>query len=103
MTKNNLIDAQKKVMHRCLLNKVVVFDPFKCYYEVLTPNLEESQEAKTSLERNLPKLNESLIKLERIKSFQEQLMLLDKGTLPTGKTDQQLKSQMKKTLNPKIS
>jgi hypothetical protein len=80
-------------------SRIVVFDPFRCYYEVLTPPA--SEEAKTA-GKKLPKLNPELDKEGKNKEYtRTTYMLLDKGTLPTGKTEQQLEKSEEENFKPK--
>ena len=98
-TKDNKVDAQRKLMQGAYSTRIVVFDPFTCYYEVLTPPA--SEEAKTS-GKKLPKLNPEFDKAGKNKEYtRTTYMLLDKGTLPTGKTEQQLEKSEEENFKPK--
>jgi len=98
-TKDNKIDAQRKLMQGAYSTRIVVFDPFTCYYEVLTPPA--SEEAKTA-GKKLPKLNPEFDKAGKNKEYtRTTYMLLDKGTLPTGKTEQQLEKSEEENFKPK--
>ena len=98
-TKDNKIDAQRKLMQGAYSTRIVVFDPFTCYYEVLTPPA--SEEAKTA-GKKLPTLNPELDREGKNKEYtRTTYMLLDKGTLPTGKTEQQLEKSEEENFKPK--
>ena len=98
-TKDNKVDAQRKLMQGAYSTRIVVFDPFTCYYEVLTPPA--SEEAKTA-GKKLPKLNPEFDKAGKNKEYtRTTYMLLDKGTLPTGKTEQQLEKSEEENFKPK--
>ena len=98
-TKDNKVDAQRKLMQGAYSTRIVVFDPFTCYYEVLTPPA--SEEAKTA-GKKLPTLNPELDKAGKNKEYtRTTYMLLDKGTLPTGKTEQQLEKSEEENFKPK--
>jgi len=98
-TKDNKVDAQRKLMQGAYSSRIVVFDPFRCYYEVLTPPA--SEEAKTA-GKKLPKLNPELDKEGKNKEYtRTTYMLLDRGTLPTGKTEQQLEKSAEENFKPK--
>jgi len=98
-TKDNKVDAQRKLMQGAYSSRIVVFDPFTCYYEVLTPPA--SEEAKTA-GKKLPTLNPELDKEGKNKEYtRTTYMLLDKGTLPTGKTEQQLEKSEEENFKPK--
>jgi len=98
-SKDNKVDAQRKLMQGAYSTRIVVFDPFTCYYEVLTPPA--SEEAKTAGEK-LPTLNEEFNRAGTNKEYtRTTYMLLDKGTLPTGKTEQQLEKSEEENFKPK--
>jgi|TARA_R100000030_G_scaffold26664_1_gene19405 hypothetical protein len=88
-SKDNLIDAQNKLRMGTYANKLVMFDPFKCVYEEI---VNEPDEEKLTLGgKKLPKLNEEFQVQGSNREFSRTTyVLLDKGTLPTGKTEEQI-------------
>lgn len=88
--------------------RTILFDPFNGYYEVITPNAAADQ-GKPGSEKNLqkagkelPKYNKEFNKTELNKDFSRtQYMLIDKGSLPTGNTDQQIQKSKEQNFDPK--
>ena len=83
---NNLIDVKEKFKMGTYGTRLVLFDPFSCYYEVLKQTAEEAKKGTNLAGKDLPKLN------DKFKSdfTRTTYMLTDKGTLPTGNTKQQI-------------
>ena len=88
-------------------SRIVMFDPFNCFYEVVAPNAGASQlegESSASAEnqpankknlttagRGLPLLNKEFDREGKNQDYtRTTYMMLDSGTLPTGDTDEQL-------------
>ena len=72
-------------------NKIVLFDPFQCVYEVITPNVEEYKRQLKLAGKKMPKLNDEFNIPGKEKEFSRTTYyLLDKGTLPAGDTEQQI-------------
>jgi hypothetical protein len=84
--------------------RTVLFDPFNCYYEVITPNakqIEKNDGIKTA-GKELPVLNPEFNKGGTNKEFSRTTyMLLDRGTLPVGDTKQQIEKSTKENFEPK--
>ena len=97
-TKDNRIDIQKKLMQGAYSSRVVVFDPFTNYYEVLTPVAEPTKTAGIKL----PKLNPEFNREGKNKEYSRTTyMLLDRGTLPDGSTDDQIEKSGEENFKPK--
>jgi len=88
--------------------RTILFDPFNCYYEVVTPNTKADQ-GKPGSENNLqkagkelPKYNKEFDKRESNKDFSRtQYMLIDKGALPSGDTNKQIEKSKDENFDPK--
>ena len=90
-SKDNLVDVQKKLRMGAFSNKIVLFDPFQCVYEVITPNVEEYKRQLKLAGKKMPKLNDEFNIPGKDKEFSRTTYyLLDKGTLPAGDTEQQI-------------
>ena len=104
---DNRVDVQAKYKMGAYSSRIVMFDPFNCFYEVIAPNAgvtqteEESSEAPenepankknlTSAGRGLPLLNKEFDREGKNQDYtRTTYMLLDTGTMPTGDTDEQL-------------
>ena len=92
-SKDNRVDVQEKLKMGAYSTRTVLFDPFTCYYEVVVPNAKEI-ERKGGIKKsgkNLPILNPEFNRTGASKDFtRTTYYLLDKGTLPSGSTEQQI-------------
>ena len=92
--KSNAVNVQEKLKMGSYSNRVVLFDPFTCFYEVKTNDTDRTQDSLKKGGKELS-LSESRNKEFDIpgnnKEFSRtQYFLLDKGTAPTGNADQQI-------------
>ena len=94
--KKDNVNVQEKMKMGALTTRQVIFDPFTCYYEVINPRTDDTEgDLKNAGRDGLP-----LSKTLRNKEFDKEgknedytrttYRLLDKGTLPTGDTKQQI-------------
>ena len=93
--KNNDTNVQQKLQMGAFSTRTVLFDPFTCYYEVKAPKAEDNEDQLKMGGKDL-----YLGKTYRNKEFDQEgtneefsrttYFLLDKGTAPSGTTDQQL-------------
>ena len=94
--KSNNVNVQDKLKMGAFSTRTVLFDPFTCFYEVKTPNAEESQDSLKMGGKNLYLASEELRNKEfdipgANKEFSRtQYFLLDSGTAPSGSSDQQI-------------
>lgn len=103
-SKDNSVDVQEKLKMGAFSTRTILFDPFNCYYEVLTPNAKaiEKKDGIKTAGKELPVLNPEFNREGANKEFtRTQYMLLDKGTLPTGDTKEQIKNSTKENFEPK--
>ncbi|MGA1047817.1 MAG: hypothetical protein ACO3UU_07390, partial [Minisyncoccia bacterium] len=101
-------NVQSKLEIGTYSTRTILFDPFNCYYEVITPNASSGQGSlgdEKNLQKagkNLPKYNKEFNKTESNKDFSRtQYMLIDKGSLPTGNTNQQIEKSKDQNFDPK--
>ena len=104
--KDNAVDVQNKLQMGAFSTRTVLFDPFSCYYEVITPNAKEKEKSLKLGGKELPVLNKEFNREGNNKEFSRtQYMLLDKGTLPTGggtgKGQEQLNKSKEENFLPK--
>ena len=92
--KSNAVNVQDKLKMGSYSNRIVLFDPFTCFYEVKT---NEAVQIKDSLKKGGKELSLSDSRNKEFdipgnnKEFSRtQYFLLDKGTAPTGNADQQI-------------
>jgi hypothetical protein len=104
--KDNAVDVQDKLQMGAFSTRTVLFDPFTCYYEVITPNAKEKEKSLKLGGKELPVLNKEFNREGNNKEFSRtQYMLLDKGTIPTGsgtgKGQEQLNKSKEENFLPK--
>jgi len=98
----NAGNIQQKFQIGAYATRLVVFNPFTCYYEVIKQ--EASKEGVVLGGKKLPKLNDKF----KSKFTRTTYMLLDVGTLPTGGVKEQIGKakeqnfEVQKTLNQAI-
>jgi hypothetical protein len=101
-SKDNRVDVQEKLKMGAFSTRTVLFDPFTCYYEVITPNAKEKEKSLKLAGKELPVLNPEFNKEGVNKDFSRTTyMLLDKGTLPVGDTKQQIEKSREENFEPK--
>jgi hypothetical protein len=102
-SKDNRVDVQEKLQMGAFSTRTVLFDPFTCYYEVLTPNAKEKEKSLKLGGKELPVLNPEFNRTGANKDFSRTTyMLLDKGTLPTGKdAKEQIGKSKEENFEPK--
>ena len=94
--KKDNVNVQEKMKMGALSTRQVIFDPFTCYYEVINPRTDDTEgDLKNAGRDGLP-LSTTLRNKEFDKSGKNEdytrttYRLLDKGTLPTGDSKQQI-------------
>jgi hypothetical protein len=106
---DNRVDVKEKLKMGAFSNKIIMFDPFNCFYEVINPSVQETERNLKKAGKELPKLNPEFNRTEAGKDFSRTTyMLVDTGTLPEGNTKQQIEKSKevnfdsKKILNQAI-
>jgi len=85
---DNPIRSQEKLNVGAYGTRLVVFDPFNCFYEVIEQTANDSKDGTELAAKELPKLND---KFESDSKFtRTTYRLVDTGTLPSGTTKQQI-------------
>ena len=93
-TKDNNVNVQNKLKMGAYSTRTILFDPFTTFYEVVTPNAATDEDDLKLGGKKLPKLNDEFNNEETNKEFtRTTYYLLDKGTLATGDTTQQLEKK----------
>ncbi len=95
-TADNRIDYQRKIRMGAYGTKLVVFNPFDCFYEVIPQTAEETEEGTTTGGEALPIFNEKFKNPSEEHNFtRTTFMLVDTGTLPSGEVEEQIESNEK--------
>ena len=85
-TTDNRIDYQNKIRMGAYGTKLVVFNPFDCFYEVVPQTAEETEGGTTGGGEKLPVFNKKFKNPSAEQNFtRTTFMLVDTGTLPSGK------------------
>lgn len=101
-SKDNNVDVQEKLKMGAFSTRTILFDPFSCVYEVITPNAKEVERSLKLAGKELPTLNPEFNKNEKNKEFSRTTYyLLDKGSLPSGSTKQQIEKSKEQNFDPK--
>ena len=88
---DNRIDYQNKLMMGAYGTKLVVFNPFDCFYEVVPQTAEETEGGTTLGGEKLPVFNKKFKNPSAEQNFtRTTFMLVDTGTLPSGDNKEQV-------------
>ena len=88
---DNRIDYQNKIMMGAYGTKLVVFNPFDCFYEVVPQTAEEAEGGTTGGGEKLPTFNKKFTNPSAEQNFtRTTFMLIDTGTLPSGDNKEQV-------------
>ena len=90
-TTDNRIDYQNKIRMGAYGTKLVVFNPFDCFYEVVPQTAEETEGGTTGGGEALPVFNKKFKNPSAEQNFtRTTFMLIDTGTLPSGDNKEQV-------------
>jgi len=103
---SNAVDVQKKLKLGAYSTRLIVFNPFNTYYEVVTPNAKKNEDKLSLAGKELPVLNDEFTKEGANNEFSRTTyMLLDPGSLPsgdgTGKGQEQVQKKEQENFKPK--
>lgn len=101
-------DVVKKLEAGTYSTRTILFDPFNCYYEVLTPNVQGgendlgTEKKLKKAGKNLPKINSKFNVEGTNKDFSKtKWHLIDRGSLPSGVTSEQISKSKDPNFDPK--
>lgn len=105
-SRDNRIDVQNKLMMGAYSTRTILFDPFSCYYEVVTLKASDVEKSLKLGGKSLPKMNREFEREGNNKEFtRTHYYLLDTGTLPdgsgVGKEQNQLSKSKEINFEPK--
>jgi len=88
---DNRVNVQEKLKLGAYDSKIILFDPFDCYYQVVTDKAED-KDTEQSAGKGLPKLNDEFERVNQPQknSTRTTYCLVDRGSLPTGDTSDQI-------------
>ena len=87
------ITANNKLRAGAYNTKLIVFDPFNCFYKIIDQSAEETKDGTTIAGKNLPILNEKFTE----ETTKTTYVIKDTGTLPTGDVKQQVEKNDQET------
>ena len=87
---DNRVNIQEKFQMGTYGTKLVVCDPFNCFYEVIEKTAEEAKEGTKLAGQDLPKLNDKFDTTDEKNATRTTFYLIDKGTIPTGDSEEQV-------------
>ena len=87
---DNRVNIQEKFQMGTYGTKLVVFDPFNCFYEVIEKTAEEAKKGTELAGLDLPKLNDKFDTTDEKNATRTTFYLIDKGTIPTGDSEEQV-------------
>ena len=83
---SNAVNVQQKLKLGAYSTRLIVFNPFNTYYEVVNPKAVDNEDKLSLAGKELPVLNKEFNKTEKGADFSRTTyMLLDPGSLPAGK------------------
>lgn len=96
-------DVKKKLESGAYSTRIILFDPFNCYYEVLNPKSSSSEKNLKLAGKELPVLNKEFDRVGQGDQDYSRTtyMLIDKGTLPVGSTKEQINKSKEQNFDPK--
>ncbi len=99
LVKDNRVDYQQKLRMGTYSTKIITFDPFNCFYEEIEETAEEGKGGTTLAGKDLPKYNKKFKNADDPEyATRTTFMLIDKGTLPSGETEEQIKKNEEEIL-----
>ena len=103
---SNAVNVQQKLKLGAYSTRLIVFNPFNTYYEVVNPKAVDNEDKLSLGGKELPVLNKEFNKTEKGADFSRTTyMLLDPGSLPAGKGigkgQEQIKKKEEENFKPK--
>jgi len=96
LTTDNTIDVKTKLESGAYSTRIILFDPFNCYYEIVEPRAKETEKNLKLAGNELPVFNKKFGGESIGSDFtRSTYMLIDKGSLPSGDTKTQIEEKSK--------
>lgn len=101
MQSDNNIDVQAKEEIGSYSTRIVLFDPFNCKYEIIKPKSEDTEKSLKLAGKELPVFNSEFNSGRQDDFTRTTYMLIDRGAIPSGSTEQQIDKSKEKNFDPK--
>jgi hypothetical protein len=98
---DNNINVQSKDEIGAYSTRIVLFDPFNCKYEIIKPRSEETEKSLKLAGKELPVFNSEFNSGRQDNFTRTTYMLIDRGALPSGKTEDQINKSKEQNFDPK--
>jgi hypothetical protein len=98
---DNNINVQSKDEIGAYSTRIVLFDPFNCKYEIIKPRLEETEKSLKLAGKELPVFNSEFNSGRQDNFTRTTYMLIDRGSVPSGKTEDQINKSKEPNFDPK--
>ena len=98
---DNNINVQSKDEIGAYSTRIVLFDPFNCKYQIIKPILEETEKSLKLAGKELPVFNSEFNSGRQDNFTRTTYMLIDRGSVPSGKTEDQINKSKEPNFDPK--
>ena len=98
---DNNINVQSKDEIGAYSTRIVLFDPFNCKYEIIKPRSEETEKSLKLVGKELPVFNSEFNSGRQDNFTRTTYMLIDRGSVPSGKTEDQINKSKEPNFDPK--
>ena len=98
---DNNINVQSKDEIGAYSTRIVLFDPFNCKYQIIKPRLEETEKSLKLAGKELPVFNSEFNSGRQDNFTRTTYMLIDRGSVPSGKTEDQINKSKEPNFDPK--
>ena len=98
---DNNINVQSKDEIGAYSTRIVLFDPFNCKYEIIKPRSEETEKSLKLAGKELPVFNSEFNSGRQDNFTRTTYMLIDRGSVPSGKTEDQINKSKEPNFDPK--
>ena len=98
---DNNINVQSKDEIGAYSTRIVLFYPFNCKYEIIKPISEETEKSLKLAGKELPVFNSEFNSGRQDNFTRTTYMLIDRGSVPSGKTEDQINKSKEPNFDPK--
>ena len=98
---DNNINVQSKDEIGAYSTRIVLFDPFNCKYQIIKPRSEDTEKSLKLAGKELPVFNSEFNSGRQDNFTRTTYMLIDRGSVPSGKTEDQINKSKEPNFDPK--